>query len=50
MPDVRRIELQPGDTALVLASDGLWDKLSDTTAVAVIDKVSWLSNAMTCSR
>ncbi len=39
MPDVRRIELQPGDTALVLASDGLWDKVSDTTVVAVLDKV-----------
>lgn len=39
MPDVRRIELQPGDSALVLASDGLWDKVSDTTVVAVLDKV-----------
>jgi serine/threonine protein phosphatase PrpC len=47
MPDMRRIELQPGDTALVLASDGLWDKVSDATAVSVIDKVGWRSTVMT---
>jgi serine/threonine protein phosphatase PrpC len=38
-PEVRRVELQPGDTAIVLASDGLWDVLSDSAAVAVVDKV-----------
>ncbi len=39
-PEVRRVELQPADIALVLGSDGLWDKMSDTTAVAIINKVS----------
>jgi len=40
MPEVRRIELQSGDTAIVLASDGLWDKVSDSDAISVIERVS----------
>ena len=39
-PEVRRVELQPADTALVLGSDGLWDKMSDATAVGILNKVS----------
>ena len=39
-PEVRRVELQPADIALVLGSDGLWDKMSDTAAVAIINQVS----------
>jgi hypothetical protein len=37
-PEVRRIELQRGDAGLILASDGLWDVLSDSAAVRVLDQ------------
>ena len=37
-PEVRRIELQAGDAGLILASDGLWDVLSDSAAVGVLDQ------------
>lgn len=37
-PEVRRIELQRGDAGLILASDGLWDVLSDSAAVGVLDQ------------
>lgn len=36
---MRRVELQPGDFAIVLASDGLWDVLSDTEVVTILQKV-----------
>lgn len=39
-PEMRRVELQRGDFAIVLASDGLWDVLSDTELVAILQKVS----------
>ena len=38
-PEMRRVELQPGDFAIVLASDGLWDVLSDTEVVTILQKV-----------
>ena len=38
-PEMRRVELQPGDFAIVLATDGLWDVLSDTEVVTVLQKV-----------
>lgn len=38
-PEMRRVELQPGDFAIALASDGLWDVLSDTEVVTVLQKV-----------
>lgn len=31
--------LQAGDSAVVLASDGLWDVLSDSDAVGVLTRV-----------
>ncbi len=47
-PEMRRIELQPGDSAVVMATDGLWDVLSDTDVVSIVTKVrapplSWSS-------
>lgn len=47
-PEMRRIELQPGDSAVVLATDGLWDVLSDSDVVSIVTKVcpppmSWSS-------
>lgn len=39
-PEMRRVELQRGDFAIVLASDGLWDVLSDTELVTILQKVS----------
>ncbi|EIE26090.1 protein serine/threonine phosphatase 2C [Coccomyxa subellipsoidea C-169] len=38
-PEMRRIELQPGDSAVVLATDGLWDVMSDTDVVSIVTKV-----------
>ncbi len=38
-PEMRRVELQAGDSALVLASDGLWDVLGDSEVVAVLARV-----------
>ncbi|CAL8470335.1 g9877 [Coccomyxa elongata] len=37
-PEMRRIELQPGDSAVVMATDGLWDVLSDTDVVSIVTK------------
>ena len=37
-PEMRRIELQPGDSAVVLATDGLWDVMSDTDVVGTVTK------------
>ena len=39
---VRRIEMQPGDQAVILASDGLWDVLSDSAAVATLKQARCL--------
>ena len=38
-PEVRRIEMQRGDVGVILASDGLWDVLSDSAAVNVLEEV-----------
>ncbi len=38
-PDVRVVELNPSDTAVVLASDGLWDVLSDKDVAEITNKV-----------
>ncbi len=45
-PEMRRVELQPGDFAIVLASDGLWDVLSDTEVVTILQKVRPTTFAM----
>ena len=38
-PDVRRIPLRgPGDSFVVLASDGLWDVMSDEEAIEAAAK------------
>jgi serine/threonine protein phosphatase PrpC len=39
-PEMRRIELQPGDSAVVLATDGLWDVITDSQAVSILAKVT----------
>ena len=33
LPDVGRVQLLPEDSTLIMASDGLWDVLSDQLAV-----------------
>ena len=33
MPDVGRVQLVPDDSMMIMASDGLWDVLSDQQAV-----------------
>ncbi|KAK9839238.1 hypothetical protein WJX81_003454 [Elliptochloris bilobata] len=38
-PEVRRLRLRPGDSAIILASDGLWDVMDDSEAVDVVEKV-----------
>ena len=38
-PEVRRLRLRPGDAAIILASDGLWDVMDDSEAVDVVEKV-----------
>ena len=35
-PEVRSVELHPGDNAIVLATDGLWDALSDVAVVELL--------------
>lgn len=32
-PDVGRVQLLPGDSLVIMASDGLWDVLGDQEAV-----------------
>ena len=39
-PEVRRIEMQRGDVGIIFASDGLWDVLSDSTAVNLLEEAS----------
>ena len=34
--------MQPGDQAVILASDGLWDVLSDSDAVATLEQARCL--------
>lgn len=38
-PEVRSMELNPGDNAIVLATDGLWDVLSDVAVVELLGQV-----------
>ncbi len=38
-PDVHRVRLQPSDTFVLLASDGLWDVCSDQEAVDLVGAV-----------
>ena len=38
-PEVRAVELNPGDNAIVLATDGLWDVLSDVSVVELLVEV-----------
>ena len=38
-PEVRSVGLSPGDNAIVLATDGLWDVLSDVAVVGVLGRV-----------
>lgn len=45
-PEMRRVELQSGDSAVVLASDGLWDVLSDSDAVGVLTRVHRLCSLL----
>ena len=35
-PDIVRRELQEGDEYVILASDGVWDKLSNQNAMGVV--------------
>lgn len=44
-PEVRRLRLRPGDAAIILASDGLWDVMEDSEAVDVVEKVRTLAVA-----
>lgn len=39
VPDVARVELQGDDAALVIASDGLWDVVSDQEAADIVQEV-----------
>jgi len=39
VPDVARVELQADDAALVVASDGLWDVVSDQEAADIVQEV-----------
>jgi len=38
VPEVTQVRLQPEDCFLVLATDGLWDEMSDEEAVAVVSQ------------
>lgn len=38
-PDVRVVELDPSDTAVVVASDGLWDVMQDQEAAHIVSQV-----------
>lgn len=38
-PDVRVVELDPSDTAVVVASDGLWDVVQVEEAAHIVIKV-----------
>ena len=38
-PEVRRLRMRPGDAAIILASDGLWDVMDDSEAVDVVEQV-----------
>ena len=40
VPEVRRLRMRPGDAAIILASDGLWDVMDDCEAVDIVKKVS----------
>src|SRR5690606_29545138 len=37
-PNVTHHELQPGDKFLIMASDGMWDELSDEVAVRLVGR------------
>ena len=49
MPDVGRVQLLPEDSMVVMASDGLWDVLSDQQAVDTAE-VGLLGPALYCQR
>ena len=46
-PEVRSVELNPGDNAIVLATDGLWDVLSDAAVVELLLMVRHCSGLAT---
>jgi pyruvate dehydrogenase phosphatase len=48
-PDVHHVHLTPEDAFLIMASDGLWDFLSDEDAVAVVEKCIRDGNAQGAS-
>lgn len=35
-PDVKRVDLTPSDRFVIVASDGIWDKLSNSEAVSFV--------------
>lgn len=47
-PDVRRLVPVPGDNFVVLASDGLWDVLSDQEAVDCANAVLKVGEGLVC--
>lgn len=38
-PDIRVVDLDSSDSAVIVASDGLWDVLEDAEAAHIVDQV-----------
>ena len=47
-PDVRTEELGSGDDVVILASDGLWDVLSNKDACELVKDIQVLPEAVSC--